>query len=58
MTTNVLLPWLVLATEQVLMVSWTWLAMSGNGALIGTEATIVEALEKILKGVILAVNAC
>lgn len=32
--------------------------MSGNGAQIGTAATIVEALEKIPKAVILAVNAC
>ena len=32
--------------------------MSGNGALIGTAATIVEVLGKILKGLILVVNAC
>ena len=40
------------------MVSWTWQAMSGNGAPIGMAVTIVEALGKTLKGMILVVNAC
>ena len=40
------------------MASWIWQAMSGNGVRIGTAATIAEALGKILKGLILVVNAC